>query len=295
MWSNSQPWLLLGGLMFYLLGVGMAQFLAIPINWQFAILGLGCVLMLQLTAYYTRRYFEVLQRVQEIEFNRTTRGRNSLVQLRQLRQAFLILSLTVLTIGAVLTLMLYTRGALKLESFLILGAAFLLAYFYAVPPLQLARRGYGELAEAVLLTNLAPGLAFLLQAGEFHRILPMLTFPVTLLFLAMKLALSLPGYAQDIKEGRKTLMIQLGWQRGMLLHNLLVFSAYILLLAASLIGLAWRVSSPALFSLPVGLFQVWQLVQIASGARTRWRLLTFTASATVALFTYLLIFSLFTG
>jgi len=57
------------------------------------------------------------------------------------------------------------------------GVAFVLAFLFVVPPVKLNHLGYGELVTAILLCNLFPALAFLLQTGEMHRLLAMATFP----------------------------------------------------------------------------------------------------------------------
>ncbi|MDZ4159986.1 MAG: hypothetical protein U1B80_09365, partial [Anaerolineaceae bacterium] len=89
-------------------------------------------------------------------------------------------------------------------------------------------------------------------------------------------------------------MVRLGWQRGMVTHNLLILTAYLLVGAAALAGLPWALTLPLLFTMPLGLFQVWSMVQIANGAAPRWRLLTFGAVAIVGMAVYLVTLSLWT-
>jgi 1,4-dihydroxy-2-naphthoate octaprenyltransferase len=177
---------------------------------------------------------------------------------------------------------------------MMLGLAFLVAFFYAVPPFRLVYSGYGELALSLQMANIIPALAFLLQVGNLHRLLAMITFPITALYLAMLLALSLEGYASDEKYRRKTSMVRLGWQRGMNLHNLLILFGFLLFGLAAILGLPWSLTWPGLLGLPLGLFQIWQMSLIASGAKPRWRLLSFNAVATVVLTAYLVTFTLWT-
>jgi len=145
---------------------------------------------------------------------------------------------------------------------------------------------------AFFMANLIPALALLLQIGELHRLVAMCTFPLTMLYLAMSLALSLEGYASDLKYGRRTAMIRLGWQRGMVWHNILILAAYFFIGFDLFLGLPWSIAWPALLTLPLGIFQIWQMVQIAGGAKPRWRLLAFNAVATVGLTAYFLTFTL---
>jgi 1,4-dihydroxy-2-naphthoate octaprenyltransferase len=124
--------------------------------------------------------------------------------------------------------------------------------------------------------------------------LAMITFPITALYLAMLLALSLEGYASDEKYSRKTSMVRLGWQRGMNLHNLLILFGFMLFGLAAVLGLPWPLTWPGLLGLPLGLFQIWQMSSIAAGAKPHWRLLSLNAVATVVMTAYLVTFTLWT-
>jgi 1,4-dihydroxy-2-naphthoate octaprenyltransferase len=206
-----------------------------------------------------------------------------------------MISATLLTSGALLTVVLFAAGALPPPAFVFLGAAFVLAMTYALPPLRLVYSGYGELVLAVLLANLTPGLAYLFQTGEYHRLLPLLTFPLTFLNLAAYLAVHLNRYAEDVRLERKTMLIRLGWQRGMNLHNILILTGFLILGSSALFGLPWSLTWPGLLGLPFGVFQIVQMNGIAAGAKPRWRLLMITAGTTFALTAYFITWALWTG
>ncbi len=211
------------------------------------------------------------------------------------RRTPLLAAATTLTVGAVLVVLLYRDRLLSLPVTMILILAFLGSVLYSVPPVRLVGSGYGELTTSILVANLVPAFAFLLQAGELHRLVAMATFPLTALHIAMLIAFSLPDYATDLKYGKRTMLIRLGWQRGMRLHNALIVIAYLLLGLAILQGMPLKLAWPGFLTLPVGLFQIIQMRQIENGAPARWNLLTFTAIATFALTAYFLTFSFWTG
>jgi 1,4-dihydroxy-2-naphthoate octaprenyltransferase len=171
---------------------------------------------------------------------------------------------------------------------------FLGAIFYAVPSVRLVFQGYGELVVAILFANLLPAFAFLLQTGELHRLLAMSTFPLTALALAFSLAYELADYAMDIKRGRHTLMVRVGWQRGMVLHNSMILVAFFLLGLALTYGLPFGIGLPAFLPLPLGLLQIWQMRRISDGAKPNWRALRLTALAIFATTAYLLAFAFWT-
>lgn len=287
----ARPWVLLGTLLFYAIGAGIAHFLARPINVPVYILGQACVLLLALSSAYLSEYFSMLENPPK----RNLDGGNRADEFLRLRNALIQAAAVAMTVGAVLTVMLFIQGVWNASVLIFLGAAFLLAIIFAVPPFSLARRGYGELATALFLTAIIPALAFALQTGETHRLLILLTFPLTAIFIAMVLAVELETYYDDIKEGRNTLMISIGWQRGMSLHNIMVLLSYLLVGLAAVLRLPWSLTWPMLATLPIGLFQIWQMWQIGNGQKPRWRLLRITALASFGIMAYLIAFSLWTG
>jgi 1,4-dihydroxy-2-naphthoate octaprenyltransferase len=169
---------------------------------------------------------------------------------------------------------------------------FLGAFFYAVPPIRLESSGYGELTTSILVANLVPAFALLLlTGGDLHRLLAMSTFPLTILHLAMLLALELPDYATDIKYEKNTLLVRIGWEVGMRLHNLLILVAYLVLGLAVLLGLPPAIALPAFLSLPLGILQIFQMNRIAAGAKPNWTTLTLAAVTLFSATAYLLAFS----
>ncbi len=298
----ARPWALLAGILLYALGAGIVHYLGYPIDWSIYFLGQAVVTLLQLSSYYLKEYYDLLEQPLPPRRPRSQRplrdeqGEPEQETPAELpRSAVLLAAFTVLTIGAVITVLLVTQNAITPPVLVILGVAFLLAFFYAVPPIRLVYTGYGELSQAILITNLFPALAYLFQTGELHRLIGMLTFPLTALYLAMALARQLPSYAADLRRKHPSLMVRMGWQRGMFLHNLLIFFAYLLLGLAALLGLPWGLTWPVLLALPVGLFQVWQMSRISAGAPPSWRLLTISAIALVGITAYLINLALWTS
>ncbi len=293
--SATRPLALLTGVMMYALGAGIAHYLGQPIDWSRYWVGQAIATLLQMSGYYLKAHFDTLQLINGSERNRKKPASRDDSSTELLRPVFLQAGITALTVCMVFLVMLFSQRAITPPLVLILGLAFLLSFFYGVPPVRLVFSGYGELTQAIFLTNLTPALAYLLQSGALHRLLGMITFPLTFLCLAMYMALSLPGYARHLRLQQRTLMLRLGWQRGMNVHNILILLAYLLVGVAALQGLPWLLILPLLLTLPLGMFQIFMMVQIANGAQPRWRLLSFTAMALVGLAAYLLTISLWSG
>ena len=289
-----RPLSLAASFLFYALGGGIASYLGEYIDWPLYWSGQAMLILLLVSSFFLNEYFD---RPGPPFATRTAPphlDKNENQPAPVPRVIFLMVAVTTLTVGAILTVVLFSQGNLAPPVFLFLGLSFMLAVLYALPPFRLIYSGYGELVIAILMCNLVPALAFSLQAGDPHRMLAMMTFPLTFLFLAALLALSLQSYLDDMKLHRQTMMLRLGWQRGIGLHNILVGSAYILLAFSIIAGLPFRLGFPAFLSLPVSIFQILQINSIAGGAKPRWRILAITAIASVGLAVYFMNFALWT-
>ena len=291
----AQPYSLLGGILVYAMGVGVSFYLGQHIDWVVYWLGQAWVTLMQISSYLLKAYFDhsdlALRRLQrEKKLEGVT-----VPSLELPRPLILQAAITPLAIGAVITVLLIAREALHLHAEIILLIAFLLTFFYGVPPFRLVYSGYGELSQAIVVANIVPAFGFVLQTGVLHRILAMLTFPLTALFLAMALAVSLKNYPIDLRFGINSLMVRMGWQRGMNLHNILILFAYLLLILATIFGLPWALTWPGLLTLPLGIAQIWQIIRIFDGAKPRWRLLDFGSVALFVITAYLITFTLWKG
>jgi 1,4-dihydroxy-2-naphthoate octaprenyltransferase len=290
----SRPLFLLGGVLVFALGVGIARYLGTPINWGMYFLGQFWVTTLQLAGQYLNEYFDAPQDVQNTNRTPFTGGSGALGPDGLPRRTALIAAAGCLAVTASLTVLLLSQASLSPTTVLIMVLGFSGAILYSVPPVRLSTTGYGELTTSFLVANLVPAFAFLLQSGELHRLLAMATFPLTLLHLAMMLAFEFPDYATDLRLGKRTLLVRMGWQRAVVLNNILILGAYLTLGLAVVSGLPFYIALPSLITLPLGLLQIWQMRRIAEGARPNWTALTLTAIALFSIMAYLLTFAFWT-
>jgi len=281
-------------MLLYALGVGVARFLGASINWEIYLLGQGWVTLVQLSTHLLNEYFDAPADAQNPNRTPFSGGSGALGPGKLRREVALWAAVTCLTVAASLTVLLLRLTRPEGGVLLVMGLIFAGAFFYSIPPVRLVSSGYGELTTSIIVANLVPALAFLLQYSELHRLLAMATFPLTALHLAMMLVFELPDYAVDIKYEKQTLLVRMGWERGMLMHNLLILMAYLILGLAAFLGLPLAIALPAFLSLPLGLFQIWMMNRIADGAKPNWQALTFTAAALLGVTTYLLLFTFWT-
>ena len=274
------PLFLLNGVLLYLLGIGMAGSNNGIINWDLVLLGQLWLLALQLGGAFLNNYF---YRPTGISAEEGSSDRIS-------RPASLLIAYTFLAMVASLSVLII-RVVDDPAVFILMFAMVCGVLSYPTPPIRLVNSGYGELALSLLVANFTPALGFRLQGGDPLRVLAMVTFPLTALHLAMLLVFSLSTYAADMKLGYRTMMLRMGWQNGMLLHNILILITYLLLMLAITLGLPWQVGIPALFTLPIGLLQIWTINRIAAGYKPQWKSLKVMAMALFGITAYLLTFS----
>lgn len=290
----TRPLFLLGVAVVFALGAGIASYLGAQINWKAYLLGQAWVTLLQLSTQYFNEYYNAPADL--VNPNRTwlTGGSGALGPGKLPRRVALMAALACMAFLASLTVVVIAQLNPPPEIFLIMSLAFLGAFFYSNPPVSLEATGYGELTTSVLVGFMVPAFAFILQYGELHRLVAMCAFPMVAAHMAMLLAFDLPDYGNDVKFEKRTLMVRLGWQNGMHLHNALILSIYLLLLIARAQGLPGFALIAGFLTLPIGLFQIWQMRQIANGARVNWNALTIGAVSLLGALAYFLAFAFWT-
>ena len=296
----ARPHFLIGAALLYALGAGAARFLGTNIDWGDYVLGQFWVTFIQLSTHFLNEYFDAPYDVNNP--NRTLfSGGSGALNANQNddtsklpREIALWLGISCLAIAASITVFLIRMVGPNALLALVMILIFLGAFFYSTPPIRLVSSGYGELTTSFLVANLVPALAFIIQYGELHRLLAMATFPLTPLHLAMMITFELPDYAIDLKYHKLTLLVRMGWQRGMVLHNFMILISYLILGLAAYLGLPASIALPGFLTLPLGIFQIWMMNRIANGAKPNWPALTFTAAALLGVTSYLMAFTFWT-
>lgn len=280
--------LLIFNILTFAMGSGIAHYLGITIVWGAYVTGQGISFMLMLGAFFLNDYFELLSPSETVHPPRTT---SELDALRKLQASILITALSFLAIAALLIVFLFRDGLLNGTAIVLLSIGFLALIAYAVPPFRLIYSGIGELLLSILLAILIPAFSFSLQSAELHRYLSMSTFPLAAFFLSMLLVYQFTTYAADCKNCQNTLLVRLGWQRGWHLHNILLILGYLLLVLTRIQGLPWGIVWPSLLPMPIAIFQVVLMNQVAAGNKPRWGFLKATSLAIVLLTAYLITFT----
>lgn len=269
----------------YALGVSLVHYLGGNLDVINLVLGIFLCLFMSGMRYLLNAFFDH----PDSSFSTLNRDDKTWEVLKQVKRNLLLqYSLLVLTGGAALTAILIAREGLSPAGLLILGLALLGNFFSASPPLRMDRSGYGDLVEGIVTVNLVPGLAVSLQKMNVPILLLQLTIPLLMIYLAVKIEFAFRDYGFDIMHARKSLLTRISWQKGVILHNLLILGAFVLVGVFLLLGLPWSLTWPVLLALPLGVHQVWQMLRIANGQKPGWKLLLWMGLGLVLMMAYLI-------
>jgi 1,4-dihydroxy-2-naphthoate octaprenyltransferase len=261
----------------YTLGVSIANYLGNPFNSNSFWLGLVVILLAQLSMSLLAEVFRL--DAEPLLENETRMAR------QRLRNNALYISIASLAVIAFIAYLLFVNTQLPFAAFSFFVLSLILILVYALPLFR--SRGFGEFLLAAQLAYVFPSFAFILQSGGTHRFLT-LTIPLTFLAFAYFIVLNFPSFASDRKYGRVTFLTQLGWERVVPLHHLLVLLAYLLFFTSPAFGISLSLIWRVFLTVPFAIFQILQLRSISLGAPPNWPLLSVTALATFGLTTYLL-------
>ena len=286
----ANPWAISMGFVFYAIGVGVLHFLGKSIIGVTYWLGQFAVILFELGGFFLKGYFDNIAHIPRIKTSPKKVGKSNLLP------PVTLLEITLVCFGVAtgLIILLIARGNIQLPALALFLLAFGLMFFYSMPPLRLSENGFGELTRTLFIVIIVPALGYILQTNNLHRLIPMITFPLALLYLSMELALSLQSYGSEMWGKTFSMMGKMGWQKGMTLHNLLLLFAYLLVGVAALFGQPWALTWPVLLSLPVAILQILVILGISNGAKPHWRLVVFCAYAIPTLSAYLVGLALWT-
>ncbi len=270
----SRPLYLLGSILLYSLGGGVAKYLGVTIHWNIYFLGLGWVLLLQLGGFTLYDYFEPVRYPGDKRTSNANRTPQMEAEEKTDAVTRLVVCFSCLAIVGSFTVLLMQANRVSPITGAMMAVAFIGGVFYSLPPIKLSTSGYGELLITILFANVIPAFAYALQAGDLHRLVAMTTFPLTPLLLAMIIAFQLPTYSADLKYGKRGLMVRMGWQNAINLHNILIACAFLLLAIAMIFQLPIFVGGPVFFTLPLGFLLIWQMKRITDGVKPNWQTLT---------------------
>ena len=288
--EHLRPGHVLTALALYILGAGLAHYLGARFEISFFLLGTIWLVLLLEGFFFLGDYLQVPFQGAVFPLQPAVRSSGEESDPNE-REVLLYTALGLLTGAAALTAVLVVKSLLPPAVYGLMALYFLLLGVLVLPGLHLEPSGLREFAAALCLVVFPPALAFLPQYGSFHRYLLLAVFPLFPLHLALVLSLRLRSYADDLQTNRRTLLVRIGWKKGVFLHNLLVLGGFLLFGSAVLFGLPVRIAGPVFIALIPAAYLVWYYASLERGAAVRWPLIITLALVVFTLPVYLLLFA----
>ncbi len=258
-----RPTILPGGILAYALGAAMGYWRSGSFDWGAAAAGFAVTEVTNLVAHYADEYADV-------DTDTLTRrtwfsGGSGVLPAGLVPPAWALGAAIVLAILSVaVTAFLIAAGVLSPHTGWIVGLGLAGGWFYSMPPLQLERRGLGELDNAPIGGILMPLMGYVTQTSWPTRAAVLALLPIFLLVLANLLGVHWADRLADRAVGKRSLVIVAG-EQVRLLHHVLVVGAYLLVLSFTGWILPLPVTAAMLVTLPVSL---WATATFARGRST---------------------------
>jgi 1,4-dihydroxy-2-naphthoate octaprenyltransferase len=261
-----KPFRLFSLLTTYALGLGLVQYVRSLQSWPLALQGFFFLLLIALGVEALGLLAQVRRQTQ---MTREWTER----QKRQLRMLLAVFAATLLTTATTIFIRWNAAGALWQGWTSLIILALLSGIFYYLKAVFTNIAPYGVLAEVLLFVVIPPAAAFFSQSRDFHPFLTLTVIPFVAAYLSYPLLLSLKGFGSDQQLDRKTVAIQIGWERTMVLHNALILLAYLLFAVISFLDIPWFLLWPVFLTLPIGLLEIWLMERVRRGRKPLWRVM----------------------
>jgi len=267
------------GFLMYALGICIADYLNIQVDWINVFFGYLIILLMQ----FVEGLIGLTRRTPEINRER---------QVITKKQALLAVIAIMMMALAFLLVLLFIRGVLTGARWLFLLIIGLICILRPNIILRNKLVVFHEVIDAVLIVGIIPSFAFNLISSELHPFLILINLPLFFIFLGTQIALAFPQYSKELTKYPPSLLVQIGWQRGISLHDILVIIGFLNLAVSGLIGFPWVLLWPTMVVSLIGIMEIIQLHRIGEGEKPNWKLLKLVAHGLFGLSIYTMIFSL---
>lgn len=177
--------------------------------------------------------------------------------------------------------------------FLIVVTSLLGGFYYLLAEWKVLKP-YQIFIETLLVIVIPPALAYFIQSDRSHPFLMMVALPLIPIYIAYLLLFQLSNYTQDQKLGRQTMVLFVGWERAMVIHNILILLAFGIFALMGLLGFPWFLMWPVFLVLPLGLLEIWLMERVRQGGKPLWRIMKFVTASVLIIPVYLLGFAFWT-
>ncbi len=279
-----KPFQLTSMVMSYLLGAGLVQYVRRMESWRVFIEGLVFLLIFSLL-------IECLSLLEQL---RNPVAWPKGVQYKEVKTIRTVVAMIAATFTTMAITMLVNWAHLRIIG---QGLAFLLliligtggAYYFsrnkkAIKPLEI-------LIEAFLFVVIPSALGYFLQSSDTHFLLMMVAIALIPGYLSNRLLGMLKTYASDYRVGEQNLVISIGWEKAMVLQNLLIILTYFLFALMAVLGFPWFLLWPVFLTFPIALIQIWLMERVKRGMKPLWTVMQIATACVLFIPIYLLSFT----
>ena len=218
------------------MGILLAVSSGVDFSFDLFIFGYAIMLPAHLGLSYSNNYFDI-----EVDkYNSPisiSGGSKILIENPELRKTCLLIALFLMLISLTITVFFIFLYNFSIFFFFFILFSNLLGFFYSAPPIRLAYRGFGEIANMITIGFVMPGIGYLVIKGGFDLFYFVFTFALFFYGLEFIILVEMPDMEGDKIGKKNTLIVKNGIKFGykLILISLLVSSVYYLFV--SLIGL----------------------------------------------------------
>ncbi len=270
-----RPLHLFGGVIFNALGISIALYRGLPINWITALWCQLAITATQLMTHYSNEYFDQDADAANSRPTRWAGGSRVLPEGLLPARLALVMALGCGAVALLATAVLTLGSPAPAATIFILLLSIFLAWNYSSPPLWLNRHGLGEISGAILVPGLTTLLSFQVQAGRIDLLPILAILPLCCFQFGMLLTVNFPDAAGDAQVNKRTLVVIYGPERISRLFSGVLGLAYLSLPVLVLAGLPWQAAIGILLTLPIAAWQAWRITHGAATDPEQWDALGF--------------------
>ncbi len=214
------------------MGTLLAISSGVDFSFDLFIFGYAIMLPAHLGLSYSNNYFDI-----EVDkYNSPisiSGGSKILIENPELRKTCLLIALFLMLISLILSVFFIFIYNFSILFFFFILFANLLGFFYSAPPIRLACRGLGEIANIITIGFLMPGIGYLVIKGSFDLFYFVFTFALFFYGLEFIILVEMPDMQGDKIGNKKTLIVKKGIKFGyiVMLISLLISSVYYLFIS----------------------------------------------------------------
>jgi len=250
----------------YLLGAGLVQYVREMRSWRGFFQGLVFLIFLMFS-------IELMRLLTGLTDPKQWPSGTALSLIKQIRWMIALLSAAFLTV--VFTILIgwilegvFWQGLVSL--LLTLGVAgggyFLTGKLENLRPYQI-------FTELILFVVIPPAIAFFLQSEDFHLFLTLIMICLVPPYIAYRLLSQLKQYYDSTRNGERTFVVEIGWEKAMVWHNLMLLLTYVLFALVTVLGLPMFLIWPVFLTFLIALLEIYLMENVRRGGKVLWRVM----------------------